>query len=442
MMKLAPFRNCYPILLFLLLPFLLSAQGYTSYFTGDTADVAGTTTYGLLLAGGAGDNDEAMQWWLQRAGGGDVVVLRASGSDGYNPYLYDELGVEVNSVETILFESEEAALDPYVIEQIRNAEALFLAGGDQYDYYRYWKDNQVEDAINYLLNEKRVPVGGISAGMAVLGDWYYTPSGSSLTPEEALSDPFHPDYEILGQGDFLQPPFMDNTITDTHYEQRERPGRHVGFLARMAAAMQSQSFGIAANEYTAVAIDENGLARAFGEYPEFEEDVVFFLQSNCQDDFLPEVLEADTPLTWDRGNSAVKVYAIPARTDGSGTFDLTDWQSGSGGEWQNWFVVDGELFRITETDGDCAAVLTSLEAEQANSTGLRVFPNPAGSTLYWQLDDEGADATLTLHDAYGHEVRRWTAATEALSLQGLPSGVYSLEARIGERRWVERVIKE
>ena len=43
-----------------------------------------------------------MQWFLEQANGGDVLVLRASGSDGYNQYLYNDLGINVNSVESIV----------------------------------------------------------------------------------------------------------------------------------------------------------------------------------------------------------------------------------------------------------------------------------------------------------------------------------------------------
>ena len=288
------FHFCIFILPFL--PFSADAQSYTSWIVGDTADVQTTGMVpGIVLAGGGGDNDQAMQWMLSRAGGGDVLVIRASNSDGYNNYFFQELGVAVNSVETIRFESGEAAFDDYVVSRIRDAECLFMAGGDQFDYYTFWKDTPVEEAINYLINEKGVPVGGTSAGMAILSQCYYTPSGSSLTAEEALSNPFHPDFEILGCDDFLQVPFTSYLVPDTHYEQRERPGRHIAMLARIAHQYNARSFGIAANEYTAVAIDENGIARAFGEYPEFEEDYVFFLQANCQDEFLPEALEAGTP---------------------------------------------------------------------------------------------------------------------------------------------------
>ena len=35
------------------------------------------------MMGGSVENDNAMRWFLERADGGDVLVLRASGSDGY-----------------------------------------------------------------------------------------------------------------------------------------------------------------------------------------------------------------------------------------------------------------------------------------------------------------------------------------------------------------------
>lgn len=40
----------------------------------------------------ASECDEAMKWFLNLANGGNVLVLRASGSDGYNNYFYSELG--------------------------------------------------------------------------------------------------------------------------------------------------------------------------------------------------------------------------------------------------------------------------------------------------------------------------------------------------------------
>lgn len=56
----------------------------------------------------------------------------------------------LHSVETIRFEAPAAAIDSFVIKKIRGAELLFIAGGDQFDYYQLWKDGPIQDAINYL----------------------------------------------------------------------------------------------------------------------------------------------------------------------------------------------------------------------------------------------------------------------------------------------------
>ena len=118
----------------LFLPLAGLGQNYTSYFTGNAADVVTTPAGGVCLMGGATENDNAMRWFLQRANGGDVLVLRTSGSNGYNPYLYTTLGVPVNSVETIVCNNAAASTDPYLLRKIQQAEAIWFAGGDQWRY--------------------------------------------------------------------------------------------------------------------------------------------------------------------------------------------------------------------------------------------------------------------------------------------------------------------
>ncbi len=123
---------------------------------GDPADIATPTTGGACLMGGRTDVDAAFQWMTGKSGGGDFVVLRADNSSGYNAYIYG-LG-KVNSVETIVIAKASDAADPEIAQKIRNAEALFIAGGDQKNYVTIWKDSPIEDAINYLVNIKTVPV--------------------------------------------------------------------------------------------------------------------------------------------------------------------------------------------------------------------------------------------------------------------------------------------
>jgi cyanophycinase-like exopeptidase len=73
----------------------------------------------------------------------------------------------------LVFNNRQAAFDPFVIETIRNAEALFIAGGDQSRYVTFWKGTPVEDAIHHVA-AKPAPVGGTSAGMAIMSEFVYS----------------------------------------------------------------------------------------------------------------------------------------------------------------------------------------------------------------------------------------------------------------------------
>ncbi len=348
-------------------------QSYSMWVTGDSANVNTNHQQAIVLAGGGGDHDGGMRWMLRKADGGDVVVIRASGSDGYNPYFFDELNVHVNSVTTIRFDSGEAAFDSLVINQIREAEVLFIAGGDQTVYREYWFDTPVQEAINYLIHDKKATVGGTSAGMAILGHYHYTPTDLGVTSEEALSDPFHPYMDKINTDDFISAPFLDNVITDTHFDQRERSGRTVAFLARLVGLNFIPS-GIAANEYTAVGIDRDGLAWVFGDYPNYD-DFVYFFQTNCEaENIQPETLKGGQPLLWNLNGQALKVYKVAGSNDGARYFDLKSWQDGRGGEWEDWSVVDGAVVKVLTNEAPC------LVAGIADEVDL-VVPNPVADKI-------------------------------------------------------------
>ena len=189
------------------IPNLIFSQTYTSYFTGDVNDVTTTTQAGTCLMGGATEDDNAMRWFLQRSGGGDIVVLRATGTNGYNNYLYSGLGITVNSVETLVIPSIAAANTAYVRTQLRNAEAVFIAGGNQADYIIFWKNTAVDSALNYLINVKKIPIGGTSAGMAIMGQAYNSAVNGSVTSAQALANPYN-SLITLGNNNFLHNPFL------------------------------------------------------------------------------------------------------------------------------------------------------------------------------------------------------------------------------------------
>lgn len=64
------------------------------------------------MMGGASENDSAMAWFLRQAYGGDVLVLRASGSNGYNAYMLGLPGVGLNSVESIVCNNASSEMIP------------------------------------------------------------------------------------------------------------------------------------------------------------------------------------------------------------------------------------------------------------------------------------------------------------------------------------------
>jgi len=205
--------------------------------------------------------DYGVRWFLERANGGDVVVLRASGTDAYNPYFMKL--TKVDSVETIIFKSEAASREPFVLEKIRNAEAIFFAGGDQWNYVRYWRDSPVAEALNDAI-KRGVPVGGTSAGLAILGEFAFSAEKDTVTSPVALTDPFN-EHVTIHRG-LLHIPGMECLITDSHFAKRDRMGRLLVFLARMRAESACPAVrGIGIDERTAVTLDEKGQARVVGD---------------------------------------------------------------------------------------------------------------------------------------------------------------------------------
>ncbi len=425
------------LLLFLTLTSLsfCEAQNYTSFFIGNTNNIETTPTAGTCLMGGAGENDAAMTWFLERANGGDVLVLRATGGDGYNSYFYNDLGVTLNSVETIRLNNANAASDPYVLDKISNAEAIWFAGGNQATYVSYLKDSPAMTLLNEHINTKQAPIGGISAGMAIMGEFYFDAINGSVTSQQAMNNPLSANVSI-GQGSFLNNAYLNQTITDTHFDNPNRKGRITTFLARIVDETGERAFGIAADEFTAICIDENGLAHVFGEFPQFN-DIAYFAQVNCLDDFTPEMLAPNSALTWDLENEAIKVYRLPGVPTGTNTFDLTNWENGTGGTWENWWVTNANF---NESSGD-AIECESLSINQFQSTTLRIYPNP--STTEVRIETKNSISRLQLIDKRGivlHDEKK--PINNSLRVEHLPVGVYFLKISFADESKTIQFIKK
>lgn len=343
----------YLLILFIGVSMCALSQNYTNYFTGNSVDSQQSANGGICLMGGATEDDNGMRWFLDRANGGDVLVIRTSGSDGYNDYLYNQLGIPVNSVETIVFNNSSAANESYIHQKIQGAEAIWIAGGDQWNYISYWRGTAIDSLINDGILNRNMAIGGTSAGMAILGGHYFSAQYGTVTSATALSNPFDSDITVDNTA-FIDLPILQDVVTDTHYDDPDRKGRHVVFLARMLHDHGISAKGIACDEYTAVCIDENGIASVYGEYPDYG-DYAYFLQVNCEYPFnTPETIQANTPLTWNMNGEALKVYLAPGTVDGSVQFNLNNWREGVDGIWKDWYVNNGTLIQQNGAQIDCS----------------------------------------------------------------------------------------
>lgn len=246
-----------PVLLLLAIVLVargLASPAFETWRLGPESDAkpsSGSIRPGVLLAGGGGDIDEAFLWFRDLCGGGDVVVLRASGGDGYQEYLFKEIG-GFASVTTLLLNEASAARDPEVLRLLGGAEGVFIAGGDQARYIRDWVGTPLQAVLQAHVDEGK-PIGGTSAGLAVLGGWSFHALGDTITSPEALENPR--DTRItIGRGLVIHP-LLSSVLTDSHFSERERMGRLCAFLSTAHQIGARSVRGLGIDEATAVCLD-------------------------------------------------------------------------------------------------------------------------------------------------------------------------------------------
>ncbi|MGA3075344.1 MAG: cyanophycinase [Bryobacteraceae bacterium] len=301
---------------------LTKGEGWEYIRLGNPNDVATTTRGGILFEGGSTDVDAAYQWMCAKANGGDFLVIRATGTAAYNSYIRG-LCPALNSAATLIVHSRAGAEQPFVKDTILKAEALFIAGGDQSNYVKYYADTPVAGGINALA-ARGVPVGGTSAGNAVLAQYGYSALTGSVTSQQALANPFTPLITI--ENGFLNvSPLLRDMFTDDHFAARDRMGRLVAFLARvLQGGESSQVSAIATDEKTAYLMEPDGSGVVVGM------GAAYFLRTAGR----PEVCKPGTPLTF-RNVSEYRVRA-------GGTFNISNW-IGKGGEAYNISAISGRL---------------------------------------------------------------------------------------------------
>ncbi|HEY6767976.1 MAG TPA: cyanophycinase [Candidatus Sulfotelmatobacter sp.] len=302
------------------------AVTYQYFRRGNTEDAHTKVDAGTAMMGGGSDLDEAFRWLCDKGHGGDFLVLRATGGDDYNSYVKNLC--KANSVATLVIPDREAAQDTKVAEIIKNAEVIFISGGDQSNYVRGWQGTPVEEAINAHVAAGR-PIGGTSAGLAVQGQFVYgcmkdKPDDKDLASTDVLPNPYVERVTLVK--DFLRIPHLENLITDSHFAKRDRMGRSLGFLARIMQDSWSQTpREIAIDEKSAVLMEGDGKATVVG-----NGRGAYFMRTTQK----PEVCKEGEALTFRK----IEVYRA-----GTGShFDLTSW-TGEGGKAYSLSVREGRI---------------------------------------------------------------------------------------------------
>jgi cyanophycinase len=169
----------------------------------------------------------------------------------------------------------------------------------------YYRGTRLQQAVISVWNRGGA-VGGTSAGAMVQGEHIYDACGGSVLSSEALADPYNR-YMSLSSGLFAWP-VLSNVLVDTHFAQRDRMGRLMGFVARrIRDGYDATVMGMGISEATSVVIDRTGLATVMGSGP------VYLVQGT----HAPEKCEVGAPLSY----SNYRIWKVAA----GGQFSLATW---------------------------------------------------------------------------------------------------------------------
>ncbi|MFJ5521326.1 hypothetical protein ACIQB4_30360 [Streptomyces griseoluteus] len=204
-----------------------------------------------------------------RGGSGslDVVVLAGSApsSGSATPECDTVMGLAgVNSCTTWTLTAASDGNNAQVNQDIRNAEFVYFAGGDQCRYAA-WKGTDLQASVKSVV-AKGGGAGGGSAGTHINSSVVYDACRGSITSSEALANPYD-SYATFTTGMFSWPHYAD-TINDSHFVARDRMGRLMSFTARAVKdglTAGGKAWGVGVNEGGgSLYLDAQGKATLYG----------------------------------------------------------------------------------------------------------------------------------------------------------------------------------
>ncbi|WP_448321677.1 pre-peptidase C-terminal domain-containing protein [Streptomyces sp. CO7] len=382
-----------------------------------------------------------------RGGSGsiDVVVLAGSApTSGSKTPECDAVTklAGVNSCTTWTLTTASDGNNSQVNADVRNAEFVYFAGGDQCRYAA-WKGTALEASVESVV-AKGGGSGGGSAGHHINSPLVYDACNGSVTSAEALANPY--DRYISFTTGMFEWANYGAVVNDSHFVTRDRMGRTMAFLARAVKGGLTPggaAWGVGVEEGGgSLYLDRNGTATQYGK------DAYIVLA-----DHQPEQAVDRKPLTYsgfkiwrltpgstfDFKNRPTCGYYLRSVTNGvadpnlySGT-PVTDCGGQGGGS-----VAESEPNDTRDTADDATTLVSpgtvtgnmksgtdrdyfklNLSAGQTASVSCAV-PSAYDADLYW-LDADGSTLTRSVADGAG------TDESLSFTRTGSGTGAYYLD---------------
>jgi cyanophycinase len=236
------------LILFLLIvfPVFSMAQGY------------------LMLAGGASESvggwsDAPYRWVVEHAQNKRIAIITYdNAATDWIPNYFRGFGAK--RARNFIISNRASADIQSLYDSLITYNGVFIKGGDQKNYYDYYKGTKTQQALQYIYNNGGV-LSGTSAGTAILSPIVYTAQVASVDPSTALLYAYS--NQITLANDFLTT-LTNKYIFDTHFIERGRFGRLPSFMATWFKKSKENTTGIGVDDHTAICIDPDGKAKIYG----------------------------------------------------------------------------------------------------------------------------------------------------------------------------------
>ena len=213
-----------------------------------------------MLVGGGAEKEGPLSWSTPAyrwAGEGKKVAIVGISTGSLAPYFMQRCGAA--KAKEFAIASFDSANSQATYDTLTSYDVIFFRGGDQYDYYSLYRNTKLQDAVNYLYTHGGT-ICGTSAGLSILSSIVYTAENGSAYPDECIENPNN-EYVTLAN-DFMN--LVPGFVFDTHFAERGRFGRLVGFLANYRLNHGLAITGLGMDDMTCMTVDEQGLGTVYG----------------------------------------------------------------------------------------------------------------------------------------------------------------------------------